>query len=90
MLLKAILISLLSSTLSHSVTEFKYKFCDNSSKNKMIDKLFQTPNTIYVIRSSLVYPIIRREMPLINDSTEFWVQKRDAFQLRDLFLGIIR
>ena len=90
MLFEAIFLTLFYSTLSYSVNEFNYKFCDNSSKNQMIDRVFQTPTTIYIIRKSMVYPMFRKELPLFIGSSKFWTQKIDAFPIENLFLGKIK
>ena len=82
-----IVFTLICPTLNYSVNELSDQFCDNSSINRMIDRVFQTPTTIYMIRNSMVFPLTRKTMPLIVGKTQFWAQKMNAFHIKHLFIG---
>jgi len=66
------------------------KFCDKSLMNgKLIDKMFQTLTSVYIIRDSMVYPMIKKELPRVDWDGKVWQQKREEFPIKDLFIGII-
>lgn len=90
MLFHYILIALPLMATSESQNEmFDNNFCDPTLKNNtLIDKVFQTLTTIYVMRQSLVYPMDYQTVPFVGYNSTALVQKREAFSIQHLFLGI--